>query len=94
MHAAGRAQAERIGRLVYAQVRGDWLVGEAARLAAAAPGPELDLLVARGRALGAHCQLLSGLFPDPPADDTEAATAGLIALNEEIHRYLYRAGWL
>jgi len=94
MRAAGRAQVERIGRLVYAQVRGEWLVGEAARLAAAAPGPELHLLLARGRALGAHCRLLSGLFPDPPPDDTEAATAGLIALNEEIHRYLNKAGWL
>lgn len=94
MQAAGRAQAERIGRLVYAQVRGDWLVGEAARLAAMMPGPELNSLLARGRALGAHCQLLSGLFPDPPPDDTEAATAGLIALNEELHRYLNRAGWL
>lgn len=94
MQAAGRAQAERIGRLVYAQVRGDWLVGEAARLVAKTPGVELSLLVARGRALGAHCELLSGLFPDPPPDDTEAATAGLIALNEEIHRYLNRVGWL
>jgi hypothetical protein len=94
MQAAGRAQVERIGRLVYAQVRGEWLVGEAARLAATAPGPELSLLLARSRALGMHCQLLSGLFPDPPADDTEAATAGMIALNEELHGYLDRAGWL
>ncbi|MBQ5948827.1 hypothetical protein [Massilia sp. ST3] len=93
MQAAGRNQVERIGRLVYAQVRGEWLVGEAARLAARSPAPALDLLLARGRALGARCQLLSGLFPDPPADDTDAATAGMIALNEEIHRYLDGAGW-
>ena len=58
MQAAGRAQAERIGRLVYAQVRGDWLVGDEARLAAKAQGVELSLLVARGRALGAHGELL------------------------------------
>ena len=85
---------ERMGRLVYARTRSEWLMGEAERMAAADPQPELDILLARGRALGREYERLSGLFPDPPADDTEAATAGVVALNEELHRYLRGSGWL
>ena len=90
----GEGHYERIGRLIYAQTRSEWLIGEAAQMAASTPRPELDLLLARGRALGAEYQRLSGLFPDPPADDTEAATAGVVALNEELHQYLRGSGWL
>lgn len=85
---------ERMGRLIYARTRSEWLLEEAGRMAAAHPASELELLMARGRALDAEYQRLSALFPDSPAIETEAATASVVALNEELHRYLRGAGWL